>query len=943
MRVLGGVRVGDQVPTALAQDLLATLAAAAPHPVSAARLAELCWGTVERTSAGRIRTALSRLRPLLPSGAIVHEPSGYRLDLDASDVDAWSFAASTRGVASEQASEQKLHAWCRAFDLWPAEHAVWSGPSNEIVDARRAELQVMYESLVLRLASTSAPPPGLAAVLSSMFDESPDRGDVAGAAASLLHLRDRQAEAVSVLARHRTALAARGLVVSREVLEVERRVLAGDAVVAPGLHPRRGVPGTTRAFIGRTEDLQRIDDLATVSRHVSLVGLGGVGKTRLAIELARRREGRGIEVLFVNTAGAGTDPARTLAAELGFNVAASPAEQTLVTHLQRSSALLVIDACEEAAASIGGVVEQLLHGCADLRVVTTSRRPLGNDSEAIFHVEPMTAEDAVGLLLARLPQRRRAVAPDDAWLAEVVRRLDHLPLAIEIAASRLGTTTVDAFVRQIDDSSDDGDHVLDRVLERSFRLLSARGRRHLEAIAVMSGPFDDALLAAVAGCPLPQAQQTLRELAEYSLVTPSPDGWAPTFQSLDTVRQFATRRAVRSDSLDALRRRHAQHVAERAHAIARNEFTADAAQATYALRALLDHLRSAFEWGLATDPAVALQLVRALHVWSINHLVYDLVPWAERLLEVHRERFDDATRGEVAGLASSGAWFRGDERAASTCMQESLDARARAGAPLDVHTANTRLALAYGSSEGQSVYIGDMIAAAGRESNPFWQVNVYVIMAIGAAALGMTEVAEALSREAASAVGSSTSPSVHAWVSYAMGVVALPDRAPQALMNLRTAEELATSTGAGLIRWMSVTAASTAARLAGRPQLAARTLRGSLQAWTDGALGAHIAHALREAAIQLYDAGDLDRARDALATADRIPISLPSAAFDGERLERMRTDLGVRGPHPPVLLDRIVTTTATVIDGLDAIERSDPAPEPEPEPEPEPHLMMETT
>lgn len=920
MRVLGGVRVGDRVPTALGQELLATLVAAAPHPVSAERLAELCWGNVERTSAGRIRTALSRLRPLLPDGAIVHEPAGYRLDLDVDEVDAWRFAASARDASSDRATERQADDRRRAFELWPADHALWGGPSNEVVDARLAEWRLLHEQLVIALARSAEPPAGVPGVALQMFDQAPDRGDLAAAAALALHGRNRQAEAVTVLARHRTALAARGLVMAHDLVEVERRVLAADAIVDDTSRSRSGVPGTATALIGRIADLERIEQLAGEARHLSLVGLGGVGKTRLVVELARRWQRAGREVHFVASAGSADEPAVAIANGLGFQVVGD-ARQTLATQLQRSDAALVLDACEVSAAAMGALIDELLGRCPSLAVVTTSRRPLGNRGETVFHVEPMTPDDAVRLLHSRLPRRRTVERADDSWLGEVVRRLDHLPLAIEIAASRLAGTSVDTFLRQIEPAGDGDEHVLDRVLERSVQLLSPAAQDDLASLAVMVGSFDDELLAAVADRPLTRARATVAELAACSLIAPAPGVDGGAFVALDTVRHFAFRRALRSGTLPDLQRRHARHLADRSTELAREEFTALAALTDRELRSWVDHLRAAFTWSLVEDPPIALQLVRALHVWSVNHLVYDVIPWAEQLLSAHRADLDDATLAEIAGLAASGAWFRGDARTTSSCLDEALAAGARAQIPVDVHTANTRLALAF-SSDGPppESLLMEMIGAAARDPDPFWRINAYVVLSIGAVANGLDDAAAALARSAAEAADASPSPSVHAWVSYAMGMVALHERPAQALVNLRTAEELATTTGAGLIRWMSVTAAATAARLAGRPRLAARALCGALQAWTDGALAAQVAHCLREAAMQLHEAGDLDTARVALATAACVPISLPSYAFDRERLERVRLDTGVSGPHPPAPLERLVSTTAQVIQALRALD-----------------------
>lgn len=918
VRVLGTVRVGDSTPSSLGQALLATLAAAGQDTVSGERLAELCWGRIDRTSAGRIRTALSRLRQHLPEAAIVHEPGGYRLALEPHQVDAWWFDALVHG---RDAGRQVRAPLVEAFSLWPSSSAIWAGPSNELIDARHAELMSLYEALVVRLAPNPDAPTEVVSTVLAMFDEAPARGDLTMAATMALHRGHRHAEAVTVLARHRAALAARGLVATHEIAQVEQLVLNDD--LRGDREPagtRSAVPGAPSALIGRGRELAEIDDAARRSRHVSLVGLGGIGKTRLAIEFARRCAEH-TEVRFVSSAGGSSEPAKTIANDLGFHVATITAEETLTTQLRRAAIVLVLDACEGTADEIGRLVDELLRSCPQLRVVTTSRRPLGNDAEVLVHVGPLTAEEAGELLRARLPRRRSTAESAGDWLSEVARRLDHLPLAIELAASRLGTTSVDALLAQLSEhatSVSDG-HVLDRVLAGSFQMVSASTHAHLDALAVMVGPFDEELFGAVARCSADDARDALHELTECSIVDVAPPGHGPTYRALDTVQQFAMRRALQSGTLPDLRRRHAEHLAEFVSAAHRHEFTADAARVDAALRSRLDHLRSAFEWSVDSAPQTAIRIVRALHEWSINHLVYDVNPWAERVLVAQRQLLDDATRAELAGLAASAAWFRGDERAAASFVDEAVDASRRGDTQITVHTANTRLALAYADAGAPDDLVIDVLTAAARDPDPFWAVNASVVMALGASTIGLRDAAEHFAREAARAATSSSGPVVHAWVSYAMGVVALPDAPEQALVNLRTAEGLAVSTGAGLIRWMAVTAAAAAARLAHRPAEAAASVSAALQAWTDGAFAAQVAHCLRESALQLHAAGDIDTARLAIATADSVPLSLPSYAFDGARLERVRADTGVRGPHPPAPLERLLRTNASVRDALESL------------------------
>ena len=343
---------------------------------------------------------------------------------------------------------------------------------------------------------------------------------------------------------------------------------------APSAADRLGteIPGWLTSFVGRQDELAQLTQLLTgESRLVTLCGLGGAGKSRLAAELTCRltleRAEAPTTIWWVPMASL-TDPLSVpteVAGTLGLAAnAGATAEDLLVKRLSGASTLLVLDNCEHVAAASGALVSVLLARCPRLRVLTTSRTPLGLSGEQVFPVPPMTAaddavragSDAVELFVrrSRLVAPAGNVDPQDPAIAELCDRLAGLPLAIELAAAWTRLLSPADLLNEIargeevlvSDLADlpDRHRNLTVMLASTWRALDSEQQRVLARLGIFTGSFTSEAAEVVSGSSL----QQLRALAEASLLQRIPDG--PTgarFRVHELIRTFALHQAEEAD------------------------------------------------------------------------------------------------------------------------------------------------------------------------------------------------------------------------------------------------------------------------------------------------------------------------------------------------------------------------------------------------------------
>ncbi|RSM41640.1 AfsR/SARP family transcriptional regulator [Amycolatopsis balhimycina DSM 5908] len=597
--------------------LLARLALDAGRAVPADALVDGLWGGEPPSDAANaLQSLVSRLRKALPV-AVESGPGGYRLALGSDDVDAERFERLAADGRRELAAGRDV----RAAELLTEALALWQGdaladvldapfaaaPARRLAGLRAEAAEDRFDALV-RLGEHA----GVLADLSAAADADPLRERLAGLRMRALCAAGRQPEALVVYAGLRRTLTDQlGVDPSAELQEIHVAALRGE--LAPPSPVADRLPTRLTTFVGRDDELKLLAELLGGARLVTLTGPGGAGKTRLATEAASRHPAhqRG-RVWFAALAGV-RDPDDVGGALLGalevrdirtetevHRRQADPVAQA-VEVLGGAEALLVLDNCEHVVDAAARLADELLHRAPRLRILATSREPLAITGEALCPLGPLPvpAERAAPAEAAELDSTRlfldraAAVRPDFVLdestvdqVGEICRRLDGMPLALELAAARLRSMSVAQIAGRLGDrfrlltsgsrTALPRQRTLRAVVEWSWDLLTEPELVLARRLAVFAGGAELESIEAVcadntgAGNPgadelLPAADvpYVLGSLVEKSIVdtVAGVDG-EPRYRMLETLRAYATERLAESGEYDRMRRAVASYYAE---------------------------------------------------------------------------------------------------------------------------------------------------------------------------------------------------------------------------------------------------------------------------------------------------------------------------------------------------------------------------------------------
>jgi non-specific serine/threonine protein kinase len=517
----------------------------------------------------------------------------------------------------------------------------------------------------------------------------------------------------------------------REAATAPRQRRSLLAPLDPAL-PTPNLPHPLTSFVGRERDTAAVQHLLDRARLVTLTGPGGVGKTRLALAVAATlAETSAVEVGLVELAGLG-DPdliPSAIAAALGVEEhRPAPAILTLMTALRRRKLLLVLDNCEHLAAACARTAEALLLGCESVRVLTTSREPLGITGETVWRLAPLglPAADAATLeelrrsAAGRLFLERAAAAhptfrlpiEDIPVVARLCRRLDGLPLAIELAAPLVRALTLDEVTLRLDGqfrlltggrTAPTRQQTLRATMDGSYDLLDEPARVIFRRLAVFTGGWTLEAAEAVCsgdGIDREDVLAHLIRLVDQSLVVVEerPPG-AGRYRMLETLREYAGERLLASGEDEALRARHAAYYLALADvgAAAPLELDLAAKRAMVALAAT-EHgnLRAAWRWLLdRQEVARGLGLVGALEQagYRRGHLAEGQALLRTLLTADMEAEPSPAVVRALAGAAGLAHFCGGDYAAAQALAERLLAAQRRVGNRAGVAAALSMLAL----------------------------------------------------------------------------------------------------------------------------------------------------------------------------------------------------------------------------------------------------------
>lgn len=704
-----------EVPGARLRALLIALALEPGRAVQKTTLIDWIWGEQPPADAANALQALvSRLRRVLPNGSLDAQAGGYRLTIEPAAVDAVRFEQlldRARGAGDAQRAELLSE----ALDLWRGAALQDAGvPDSAAVDAvitrldglHLAALEDRYEAEV-RLGRG----PELVTELSELVTRYPVRERLVAALMRALGAAGRANEALTVYQRARAALADElGVDPSPELSALHVALLRGE-LGARTEDRKTNLRAELTTYVGKYPDIAAVRELIAGHRLTTLTGPGGSGKTRLAVETAHTLLDDlpdGAWLVELASVGTGSDIAQSALAAFGLRDAllggtpdAEPIDR-LVAALRERETLLVLDNCEHVIEAAATFAHRVLGECRRLRILVTSREPLGITGEALWQVEPLALpaadadSDAIesAPAVALLRDRAGAVRPDLgadgrtlSTMARVCRALDGIPLAIELAAARLRTMSLEQLADRLDDrfrlltggsrTAIPQHRTLRAVVDWSWELLTEAERIVLRRLAVFSGGAN--LEAAEHVCvALPGAAGTtaveqwevldlLTALTEKSLLLVVDDrpqtgsGPAvPRYRMLGTIEQYARERLVESGEAEAARRAHLDYFTAFAATAEPQLRRAEQLEWLARLEADHDNITAAMRGALAAgDAPAAMRLAAAAgyYWWLAGHKAegLELITSAVRL-DDQDDRADtaeseaDDTRAMVYGL-----------------------------------------------------------------------------------------------------------------------------------------------------------------------------------------------------------------------------------------------------------------------------------------------------
>ena len=694
--------------------LLASLLVSANHVVSADRLIDELWGDDAPHDAGQaLQVQVSRLRKVLApaeSQRLESRPPGYVLHVGDDELDSLRFEQLV--VQAKQASAAGRPA--AAAERLRAAFRLWRGPAlADFVYAEFAQPHIVRLEELRLVALEAQAEAGLAlgrhnelvGWLRTLVDEHPLQEKLWRHYILALYRCGRQADALRAFAELRDRLGEElGIEPSPSISTLEEDVLLQRASLdwqpAEETRPEDEVPtnlpSPRSSLVGREQELTELQKLLADGRLVTIVGPGGVGKTRLAGEIAHRRRSEYPDGVWLAELAPLTDPgllAQTVAAAM--NVREQPGQpiaDTLVSAVRHRELLLVLDNCEHLIEAAAELADVLLRSGPQLTVLATSREPLRIEGESVWTApslpvpphddhppEALIEYDAVRLFVERATAQRSFTLSyeNSSSVAQLCRKLDGVPLAIELAAARVRTLTPSEITRRLDERFEllttgsrtalPRHRTLRAAVDWSYHQLGGTERRVFDRLSVLPGSFSlDAVEAVCAGAGMPGAPllDALAHLVDQSLVIVQDHEGTARYRLLETLREYGKARLVEAGDEYQVRAAHLRWCIDLAET------------ATYDhLRLSLedDHfrqaLRFAIEGGLGDD---ALRLAVALSpMWFRTSRTQEGRGWLRQGLRADAD-VRSAVRADAVLAAAVLANYQGDLLAGGALAEEAV-------------------------------------------------------------------------------------------------------------------------------------------------------------------------------------------------------------------------------------------------------------------------------
>jgi predicted ATPase len=848
-RILGPVQVmhaGSELPLGgpRHRKLLAVLLLHVDEVVPVGQLVDALWGeSPPQRARDMLHVRVSELRAALRAGrrdrsdraaGLLARDGGYLLQLADDSLDARVFerlaAAGARalGVGDHDRAQASL---TDALCLWHgqalAEFADEPFAYAAVARLEGLRLQVRENRLTAELALGRHA--DLVAELESLTSSYPLRERFWYQLMLALYRAGRQSEALAAYRAARDVLTGQlGVEPGTDLRQLHAAMLRQDPALEPTADPSAGwrpepaaaptprrlgnVPAGLTSFVGRQRDLAEVSRRIRAGRLVTLTGVGGAGKSRLAVEAVIAVRADFPDGTWLVDLAALTQPglvASAVGATLGVREhARRPLIDVIADHLATATALVILDNCEHLVTEVAEIVNRLLRACPELRIVTTSRERLNVTGEQVWPVGGLTVPapdaagstavagaDAVRLIVERVAAASPAFALTDAnsgAIAQICRRLDGLPLALELAAASIQALGADRVARGLDDrfrllirgsrTALPRHQTLQAIVDWSYGLLDVAHRDLFDRLAVFVGGFTLAAAEDVCadGAAAEPVVELLAGLVDKSLVLiEKPDAATPRYRMLETLRAYGWRRLADTGRADAMRDRHAVHVLTMVR-------TARAAwrstqQPVWLRRLEAEHgnIRAALQWLIERgDAATAVRLAGSLYpLWDRHGHYREGRRWLTHALAVDApdSPVPSVVRARALDSLAGLAVLQGDLTAAAAAADESAELGRLAGDHVGVAGALTTSGLVaiYAGDHGRAAGILEEALRHARAAGVAWSEG-FALMYLGMVALAGDDWVRAggLIEESALVLRSTGDPEGLAALSVLRGIVA---------------------------------------------------------------------------------------------------------------------------------------------------------------------------
>jgi predicted ATPase/class 3 adenylate cyclase len=582
------------------------------------------------------------------------------------------------------------------------------------------------------------------------------------------------------------------------------------------------LPANLSSFLGRERELDELAEMTLESRLLTLVGLGGIGKTRLAIEYTRS-----IEATFpdgawlVDLSALERDSAVWPAIAEALLILPVPGAEPRIQVLERlhhARAILLMDNCEHVLDTIADAVTELGSTCGELFLINTSRRSLGVEGEAVYEVSSLDSHPhdgsghpaAVRLFVERARLANRRFQPTSDQLATIERictNLDCIPLAIEIAAAQLRRHTLESIESGVTKPLDlqssifrrrAGRHqTLRQALEWSYDLLDPNSRQVLQRLSVFSGSFHEEQALAVCAGDMPNEIDVLRgldELVETSLLSRGV-GSRHLLRMLHTVQAFAREMLDHTSLLQTVETRHGEVYAARCGQLGQQIAGVNEGKAANAIYDELSNLRAAFERAITRDLKLAADLAAPLFLFNYSHRGTETGNWYERIIA--RPGADELDQAPTffAGAAGHAFHDEGDQQKATAFMERGLRAESVGSRSSQGWLSHVAGQMAQWSGDAAACIEHHVTAVKQARSagNTACEVMSLCMAAFVKARMGDLDGARELVEEAAQTGQKAMQPTLMGYIHYARGGIA--QDSSQAIDEYQTSVEWANMAG----------------------------------------------------------------------------------------------------------------------------------------------------